>query len=98
MKKIRTNQGIIGWIILVVAAIIILGYFGFDLRRIIESPQVQQNLQYAWDWVKGPILWVWEFIKAVWEAIERFVTGFESSVQEFAPDTRLEQYEAQLEE
>lgn len=70
-----SQKGIVTVIILVVVALIILGYFGFDLRRIVESPQVQENLTYAWNLIKLPFLWLWNFIMELWEGFEAYLTN-----------------------
>lgn len=79
----NSQKGIVTVIILVVVALIILGYFGFDLRRIVESPQVQENLTYAWNMIKLPFLWVWNFLIGLWQAFEAHLTnliGGESNI------------------
>jgi hypothetical protein len=71
----NSQKGIITVIILIVVALIILGYFGFDLRRIVESPQVQENLTYAWNLIKVPFLWLWNFLMGLWEGFETYLTN-----------------------
>ena len=66
-KNIKTNRGFIKWIIIIVIALIILGYFGFDVRRAIESPTTQSNFNYVqkivWDvwntYLKGIVMYLW---------------------------------------
>jgi hypothetical protein len=72
----KTNGGFIKWVIIIVIALIILGYYGFDVREAIESPTTQSNLIYAkqvvsniWhNYLRVPTLYIWsqifEFIKA----------------------------------
>ncbi len=55
MKK---DQGFIKWIILIVIALVILGYYGFDVRQAIDAPTTQSNL----NWFKEFCLWVWDHI------------------------------------
>jgi len=45
----RTDQGIIKEIIIIVIALIVLGYFGFNVQNIINSPTVHNNLTYVWN-------------------------------------------------
>jgi hypothetical protein len=67
MKK---DQGFIKWIILIVIALIILGYFGFNLRDAVEAPATRDNLSFFKDillsvWnniLKVPALFVWEHV------------------------------------
>jgi hypothetical protein len=47
--KTRSQQGVISTIVLIIVAIIILGYFHISLKSIVTTPQVQENLKYAWD-------------------------------------------------
>ncbi|HEU0080428.1 MAG TPA: hypothetical protein VFQ72_00165 [Candidatus Paceibacterota bacterium] len=65
------------YIILALVAIIVLSFFGYDLRAIIEAPQTQSNLHYAyggietvWNAVKGPIIYFYDkiFIGILWKA------------------------------
>jgi hypothetical protein len=68
----------IKWIIIGLIAIIVLSFFGYDLRAIIESPLAQKNLNYTkggveqvWDnYLKGPITYLYKniFIGILWEA------------------------------
>ena len=45
------KKGLIKTIIVIVIALIILGYFGFNINDIISGPTVQANLHTAWDFV-----------------------------------------------
>ncbi|MCX6719304.1 MAG: hypothetical protein NTZ38_02940 [Candidatus Taylorbacteria bacterium] len=44
-----SSRGLVKFIILIIIALIILGYFGYNLRSIIDSPTVHDNLAYVWD-------------------------------------------------
>jgi hypothetical protein len=48
------NQGIglIGFLILLIIGIIVLGYFGISLRTIFGGGTTRDNLNYAWQMVK----------------------------------------------
>ncbi len=67
MKK---DRGFIKWIIIIVIALIILGYYGFDVRHAVESPTTQDNLNYFKDlliklWeniLKMPALFIWDHV------------------------------------
>lgn len=66
MKKYKTNEGFIKWIIIIVIALIILGYYGFDIRRAVESPTAQSNLNYA----QQGVLYVWDhFLRYIVEFV-----------------------------
>ena len=70
IQKNTSERGLIRTVILIVIALIILGYFGFNLRTILNSPTVQDNLNYAgeialniWNqYLKGIATVIWNFI------------------------------------
>lgn len=63
-------------VIVVVVALLILSYFGFNLRSLADSPTTQENFHYAinfvvdvWNnYLKTPVMYVWNdvFIKLIW--------------------------------
>ncbi len=74
-----TNQGIglISFIILLLIAIIVLGYFGISLRSIFGGGTVRDNLEYAWQMIKYvwntyltvPAYYVWNiFYNLLWRS------------------------------
>ncbi|MBU4479853.1 hypothetical protein KKG48_00205 [Patescibacteria group bacterium] len=96
----KNNQsGFIKWILIIIIAIIILSYFNFDLRAIVESPETQGNLGYAWglvvivwdDYLAGPILYLWNdiFIDLLWDSfvdnLERIKGGEPTTIEELSP-------------
>ena len=96
MDNIRDSRGgIVGYILIILAVVIVLGYFGFDLRGIIESPQVQENLQYVWNIIKPPVVWVWDLVKGIWDMIVNLPDRFGDNFEDIAPKTRLENFEGQ---
>ena len=75
------NTGLIRTIILVVIALLILSYFGFNLRELADSDATQDNFGYVktfvlnvWNnYLKRPALYLWNdiFLDLIWEpAIE----------------------------
>lgn len=66
----------IKYVILGLILIIVLSFFGFDLRSIIEAPLTQNNLQYVkgaimdfWNkYLERPIMYLWKniFINILW--------------------------------
>src|SRR3990167_4565121 len=70
----QKRGGFIKTIVLIVIALIILGYFGYNVQDIVNSPTVQKNLNYAWDltkyvwqnYLKIPAIFVWEKIIIGW--------------------------------
>ncbi|MEA2112862.1 MAG: hypothetical protein U9P50_02730 [Patescibacteria group bacterium] len=93
------NRGLIKWILIIIIAIIVLSYFGFDLRSIIESDQTQGNLGYVWGgvvmvwdtYLSQPILYFWHniFIDLIWDAfvenMERIKDGQPTTIQDMVP-------------
>lgn len=60
------NGGFIKMIIIIVIAIVVLSYYGFDLKSIFTSDQVQDNLAYVWDIVVK----IWDlFIAYIWNPL-----------------------------
>lgn len=41
------NKGFVKTVIIIVIALIVLGYYGFNLRQIVSAPAVSDNLSYA---------------------------------------------------
>ncbi len=78
MKTIRNQKGFIKWIIIFIIFIMIMSYFGIDLRAIVESPASQGNLGYIWslsstvwnNYLKSPVLYFWNniFINLLWNS------------------------------
>ncbi len=76
MKKIQTNRGLVRTIILIVIALLILSYFGFNIRAIVNSPVGQENFSYAqelmlkvWNgFLKTPVTYLWKniFLDLIW--------------------------------
>ncbi|MBI2475717.1 MAG: hypothetical protein HYV67_00550 [Candidatus Taylorbacteria bacterium] len=74
-----TKGGFIKLIILLVVVLVVLGYFGFNIENIFNSPTVSGNLHYAWSlavsfWNKFlviPATWVWNkiIIGVVWNSL-----------------------------
>jgi len=75
-----TKQGLIKTIIVIVIALIILGYFGFNIGDIIGGPTVQSNLHTAWSFISNiwthylsiPFTFVWDKIVVgiLWKTLQ----------------------------
>ena len=52
-NSMKKNRGFIGIIVLIVVAIIILSYLGFDLKKIFTSDLTQKNFSYITSFIKG---------------------------------------------
>ncbi len=89
LKKIPANKGLIKMILVIVIALLILSYFGFNLRELIDSPTTQENFHTAanfaidiWNnYLKKPVMYVWNeiFRTLIWnpaiEALRGNMTG-----------------------
>lgn len=81
--KFLTNRGFITTIVLIVIALIVLGFFGYNIRNIINQPTVQDNLNYVWDFVKdiwnrflvGPATFIWDklVVGIVWNGLVNLI-------------------------
>jgi hypothetical protein len=95
-----TNQGLglIGFIILLIIAIIVLGFFGISLRAVFGQGTVRDNLSYAWQTVQNvwytylaePAAYLWSiFYNLLWrsfiENAERIRQGKPPSLLENQP-------------
>ncbi len=70
------NRGFIKWIIIIVVALLILSYYGFSLRTLVDSPVTQDNIHYVatttvtiWDkYFKKPATYIWDdvFVSLIW--------------------------------
>ncbi len=79
MKR-KYNGGLIKAIIIIVIALIILGFvFHINIADVLSSPDVQSNLNWIWNiiltvwsWISAPITFVWNnfIIGVIWKAIQ----------------------------
>lgn len=66
----KTDKGFVKLLVSIIIALIILSYFGFDLRTLIESEQTQANLNYFKDLLKTIWnLYIWKGISFLWNDI-----------------------------
>lgn len=82
--KINPQSGLVRTVIIVIVAILILSYFGINLRSIVESPVAKENFSYVmtgitfvWqNYLSKPLTYFWNniFIDLIWKA---FVSTFE---------------------
>lgn len=92
----NTQGGLIKLIVLIILAIAVLSYLGFDLRAFVHSPIVQGNFGFIFDFVggvwenylAGPARYLWNdvFIKLFWNSfidnMERIKNGRPNTLQE----------------
>jgi Flp pilus assembly pilin Flp len=79
------KRGLIKTIIVIVIALIILGYFGFNVGDIIKGQTVQANLNNAWTFVvniwnnylAAPVIYVWDkfVVGILWKLIQAGLTA-----------------------
>ncbi|MEK7574716.1 MAG: hypothetical protein AAB511_00590 [Patescibacteria group bacterium] len=70
MEQPVKTSGFIKIIILIVIVLVLLGYFGFDVKNILKSPVVIDNLNFVWDividlwhkYLEAPVQFIWEKI------------------------------------
>jgi len=89
--KTNKNGGFIKMLIIILAVILLLSYFKFDLREFIDSPPVQKNLSYVWDllqtawndYLSKPILYFWNniFVELIWDNIRDVLEGLKKPVE-----------------
>ena len=85
---IGKSRGFITTIVIIVIALAILGFFGYNVADIANSPTVQNNLNYAWSLVKYvwqnylqvPAVWIWEkiVIGLGWDSLMKLINANKS--------------------
>lgn len=82
LALMKRNSGFLKLILFIVIALIALGFFGYNLRDIVNSPTVRDNFEYVWEYVVKlwnnfllvPLSWVWEniAIDLIWNNLQTF--------------------------
>jgi hypothetical protein len=82
-----TRGGFIKAIVIIVVALIVLGYFGYNLQDIVKSPTVQGNLNYAWGLVRAvwnnylavPFDFIWNriIIGIGWHNVQKIIETYQ---------------------
>lgn len=54
--KINKQRGIVRTIIIIVIALLVISYFGINLRQVATSPTSESNFSYVW----GGVVYVWD--------------------------------------
>ena len=69
------NKGLLKTIIIIVIALIVLGYFGVNIQNVMNMPFVQNNLAWLWNilvWIwnviSAPIMYLWNIFKTLLNA------------------------------
>ena len=72
---LNPQSGFIQWVVLIIIVLLILSFFGFNLRALLDDEQTQDNFSVVWEWVvriwddylKEPAQWIWEnIISFIW--------------------------------
>jgi len=61
----RGRGGFLKIILLIVIALIVLGFFGYNLRDILNSEGVRGNLAYGWEMALKAWNWIWDTLSGV---------------------------------
>lgn len=71
----KGNRGLIYFLILLLIALIILGYYGISVRQAVQNPTTQDNISYTWNgavyvwdtYLKVPAAYLWNiFVNDIW--------------------------------
>ena len=97
-SQIPTDRGIIKMIILIVIALLILSYFGYNLRAIVNAPNTQDNFSYVggavvdvWNnYLKAPATYAWDlFMDLIWKPaianLTNMKNGQPTNIQQIPP-------------
>jgi hypothetical protein len=98
-KKSDLNRGLVRTIILIVIALLILSYFGFNIRAIVNSPAGHENFTYVqelmvnvWNnYLKVPVTYLYRdiFLNLIWnpaiENLTKLKNGQASTIQSSSP-------------
>jgi hypothetical protein len=88
-SHIPTDKGLIQWIIIIIVALLILSYYGFNLRTLVQAPATQNNFGYVatttvsvWDkYLKQPATYLWKdiFLDLIWDPAINNLTKVKNS-------------------
>ena len=76
-NKASGERGLIKMILVIIVALLIISYFGINIRALVNSPTTQDNVSYVWNgtiyiwdhFLKGPVTYLWKiFIDLVWKS------------------------------
>ena len=99
MKKINKERGFVHTVLILIIALLILSYYGFDLKKTVEAPTTQSNFGYVIGIVKDtwhsylaePANYLWNdiFLKLIWRPsirdLERVGNNEPTSIMQYAP-------------
>ena len=99
VKKSATSRGFIRTILLIIVALLVISYFGLNIRAIVNSPAGKDNFTYTqeiminiWNnYLKGPSTYLWNdiFLDLIWvpaiENLQKIKDGGQDSIVEQSP-------------
>jgi hypothetical protein len=98
-KRSLSRGGLLRTVIFIIIVLLVLSYFGLNIRAIVNSPTGQENFTYAqeiminvWqNYLKKPVLYLWNdiFLKLIWnpaiENLTKIKDGQPDSLRSSAP-------------
>lgn len=91
MEQTKKHAGFIKLIVLVVIVLILLGYFGFNVENILNSPLVKGNLNYVWgltitfwnNYLSVPFTFIWDkiIVEIVWNNLVSIINKVAPATQ-----------------
>jgi hypothetical protein len=57
-SNINSQRGVIKYIIIVIASIVLIAYFRNDIQEILNSPKFKDALLVAIGWIQTALMWV----------------------------------------
>jgi hypothetical protein len=99
VKKSNTSGGFIRTILLIIIALLVISYFGLNIRTIVNSPAGKDNFTYTqeimisvWNnYLKGPANYLWNdiFLDLIWvpavENLQKIKDGEQDDIVKSAP-------------
>jgi|SRR3989344_3976687 len=92
----RPQGGFIQLIIILIIVLIVLGYFGFNIQQIIQSPSVSGNLNYVWglavnlwsNYLIVPVTFVWNkiIVGMFWNTFTNLIDKVQTSPSGNSPE------------
>ena len=58
----KGDKGFVKLILVIIIALVVLGFLGYDVRDIFNAPIVHDNLLWAWNLLVTAWTWAWEHL------------------------------------
>ncbi len=70
IKSLKKQRGIVKYVFYILILVLILSYFGFNIKSFMNSDSVQNNLSYVWDWIIN----IWKhYLKPIYDFISSWL-------------------------